>query len=149
MPFPSDILAKLFGSASRLKIIRLFLHNPEEVFEPKNIFSRVKVSRQTGRREISLLKSIGLIKAKSAWIEIKNKKEKAKETRKKEKLRRSPKAKSESRPQRASGKKIQGWKLNESFPLLNGLKNFILDTAPVGREKLLKKFKVLIDGKGL
>jgi len=135
----SDVLAKLFGSSNRVKIIRLFLLNPEKVFESKNIFSRAKVSRQAGRREILLLKNIGFIKAKSAWIEIKNKKVKVKKLWKKEKLRRPLKAGSESRPRRASGKRIFGWALNESFPLIIGLKNFILDSGCLSRDKLLKK----------
>jgi len=113
----SDVLAKLFGSSNRVKIIRLFLLNPEKVFEPKNIFLRAKVSRQTGRREILLLKSIGLIRPKSdfAAIAIKGKKEKFKK------------------------KRISGLTLNESFPLIIGLKNFILDSALFSRDQLLKK----------
>ena len=111
----SDILAKLFGSASRLKIIRLFLHNPEEVFLFGEISRRAKASKSASRREIGLLKGIGLVKSGSKYVEIKTRDKK--------------------------GKKIQGWKLNESFPLLNGLKNFVLDAAPIGREKLLKKLQ--------
>ncbi len=113
----SDVLAKLFGSSNRVKIIRLFLQNPEKVFEPKNIFSRAKVSRQTGRREILLLKSIRLIRPKSDFIAIaiKNKKGKFKK------------------------KRISGFALNESFPLIIGLKNFVLDSAPLSRDQLLKK----------
>ncbi len=114
---PSDILAKLFGSSSRVKIIRLFLLNPEEVFEQKNIFSRAKVSQQSGRREISLLKSIGLIKPKNDFVltEIKEKKAKFKK------------------------KRISGWALNESFPLMLGLRDFLLDNAPFSRDQLIRK----------
>ncbi len=113
----SDVLAKLFGSSNRVKIIRLFLLNPEKVFEPKNIFSRAKVSQKFGRREISLLRSIGLIRPKSNFIAtaIKGKKKKLKK------------------------KRISGWALNESFPLIIGLKNFILDSTLLSRDQLLKK----------
>ena len=113
----SDVLAKLFGSSNRVKIIRLFLLNPEKVFEPKNIFSRAKVLQQTGRREILLLKSIGLIRPKSDFIAIaiKGKKKKFKK------------------------KGISGWVLNESFPLIIGLKSFILDSTSLSRDQLLKK----------
>ncbi|MDP2860956.1 MAG: hypothetical protein Q8N98_04575, partial [bacterium] len=38
-------------------------------------------------------------------------------------------------------KKIQGWKLNESFPLLLGFKSFILDSASPSRDQLLKKLQ--------
>lgn len=113
----SDVLAKLFGSSNRVKIIRLFLLNPEEVFEPKNIFSRAKVLQQAGRREILLLKSIGLIRPRSDFIAIKIRGKKGKFKK----------------------KRISGWVLNESFPLIIGLKNFILDSAPLSRDQLLKK----------
>ena len=115
----SDILAKLFGSSSRVKIIRLFLLNPEEVLELKSIFSRAKVLPQSGRREIFLLKTIGLIRPKSdsVAIAVKGKKGKFKK------------------------KRISGWILNELFPLMIGLKNFILDSAPLSRDQLLKRLQ--------
>jgi len=113
----SDILAKLFGSANRVKLLRLFSLNPDKVFSSQEIYQRAKVSKQAGRKEITLLKSIGFIKPKSEFIEI--------ETKNKKVLR----------------KKIHGWKLNDSFPLMLGLKSFILDTAPFSKDQLLKKLQ--------
>ncbi len=121
----SEILAKLLGSTNRIKIIRLFLLNQDEVFSLKEISKRAKISPEKARREVNLLSSIRFIE-------------------KKRKLRRPDREVrrgSESRPQRASGNKIQGWKLNKSFSLLIGLRNFILDTAPIARGQLLKKLQ--------
>ncbi len=112
-----EILAKLLGSAIRLKLIRLFLLNPKEVFSLKDISKRARAGNQSGRREISILKNTGLIKPGSEYTEVikaKNKKRK---------------------------KKIHGWKLNESFPLLFALKNFVLDSAPVSKDQILKKLQ--------
>lgn len=97
----SGILEKLFGSSVRVKIIRLFLLNPETLFSLKEISRRAKVNPLSARREILLLKGIDFIKQ--------NKK-----------------------------KKNQGLKLNNFFPLLNPLKNLVLNTAPFNKEKLAK-----------
>jgi len=60
-----DILGKLFGSENRVKIIRLFLLNPEEIFETKEISQRSKVRAPYLRREISLLSKINFIRQKT------------------------------------------------------------------------------------
>ncbi|MBU1179130.1 MAG: hypothetical protein ABIJ85_02440 [bacterium] len=60
----SSILSKLFGSVDRLKIIRLFLLNAEEVFLPKSIVKRAKASPASVRREINLLSGIGFVHKK-------------------------------------------------------------------------------------
>lgn len=56
-----DILGKLFGSSNLVKILRLFLLNPEKIFENKEISHRSKVQAATLRREVSLLSKIGFI----------------------------------------------------------------------------------------
>lgn len=114
----SDILVKLFGSANRVKFIRLFLLNPDEVLTIGDICRRTRAAKQVGHREIALLKSINFIKPKSSYISVRT------AGRKKSKK-----------------KKIHGWKLNESFLLMHALKNFILDTSPVSRDQILKKLQ--------
>lgn len=104
----SSILAKLFTSADRVKVIRLFLLNPEDVFLPKEISDRAKISPQSTRRELNLLSSVDFI----------------------------------CRGKRTENKrKIEGWSLNFSFPLLNPLKNLVLDTTPLSRVEFLRKTK--------
>ncbi|MFH1910329.1 MAG: hypothetical protein ABIJ72_04065 [bacterium] len=61
----SDILAKLFGSASRVKIIRLFLLNPNEILARKDISTRAKVSSRYLTKEINVLINIGFLKKKT------------------------------------------------------------------------------------
>lgn len=112
-------MARLLGSVSRVKIIRLFLLNPGEVLLFAAVCRRAKVSGNSGRREIKLLKAIGFIRPRSDYFATvaKNKKGKPKK------------------------KRISGWKLNETFPLMLGLKNFILDTVPLSKDQLLKKLQ--------
>lgn len=112
------VLEKLFGSSARIKIIRLFLLNPETLFSPKEIGRRARVSPTSLRREILLLKKIGFIKQKEERIDeiIKLKNGKLKNRK----------------------KKIQGLKLNFLFPFLYSLKNLVLNAAPINKERLIK-----------
>jgi hypothetical protein len=124
------VLEKLFGSPARVKIIRLFLLNPENLFNLKEISRRAKVNIALSRREISLLSGIEFIKQKTEKIDeiiklkngtIKNKK-----------------------------KRINGFKLNLLFPFLHQLRNLVVTAAPINKEKFIKnlnstgKIKVII-----
>lgn len=124
------ILEKLFGSSARVKIIRLFLFNPEVLFTFDMIARRAKVALLLARKEVSLLKSVNMVRQKEAAIDsvFGLKKGKIKNSR----------------------KKIQGVSLNPTFPFLQALKNLIISVAPVDRKKLIKdigkvgKVKLLI-----
>ena len=112
-----DILSKLFGSAGRIKIMRLFLFNPDIVFENKDIHARSKVSPEQVRREVALLRSIGFIK-KKAFV----------------KLRPATSGK------KALKKHISGWVLNESFRLLIPLQNLLIHVDPLKKEEITHRF---------
>ena len=57
-----EVLSRLFGSETKVKIMRLFLFNPERVFNTKDIGSRIKASSSNVRKQILLLLKTGLIK---------------------------------------------------------------------------------------
>ena len=61
-----ETLSKLFGSETKVKIMRLFLFNTERVFEVKDIALRVKATKTKVRREINTLEKIGLIKRRTS-----------------------------------------------------------------------------------
>lgn len=115
------ILEKLFGSSSRVKVIRFFLLNPKEILSQKEISRRCKIGNNVARREISFLKGIGFLKNKSVtitdFIKLKNGKTQGKK------------------------KKIEGLGLNELFPLLNPLKGLVVDAVAVNKEKIIKSLK--------
>jgi len=113
------VLERLFGSPARVKIIRLFLLNPENLFCAKEVSRRAKVSSGTARREISLLKNINFVAQKTEKIDelIKLKNGKIKNRK----------------------KKIQGLRLNSLFPFLPSLKSLVITAAPLDKEKLIKK----------
>ena len=114
----ADVLEKLFGSGSRVKILRFFLLNPENLFDLKEISRRTKTDSSVARREILLLKAIGFLKESEEKIDelIKLKNGKIKNKK----------------------KKIRGFRLNILFPFLRQLKDLLINAAPIDREKLLK-----------
>ena len=115
-----DILGKLFGSTAKVKIIRLFLLNPEQGFDAKDVAARSRIPVATVRREIAALEGAGFLKKKSFIQEIIVKKKK-KEIIKK--------------------KRVQGFFFNAQFKYRDGLRDLVLDTEFVDMENLTKKFK--------
>ncbi len=59
-----DVLAKLFGSAARVKLLRLFLFNPKSSFSLKTAAERTRTLTQVARREIALFEKAGVLKRK-------------------------------------------------------------------------------------
>jgi hypothetical protein len=57
-----ETLEKLFGSSSKVKIMRLFIYNPEAVYDSKGVALKSKVKSDIVRRELSSLLRLGLLK---------------------------------------------------------------------------------------
>ena len=64
-----EILEQLFDSLIKVRLLKLFLRNPDDAFGLSEIARRIKGDLSTCRRQINKLESIDLIKSK-----IKNKK---------------------------------------------------------------------------
>jgi len=63
-----EILGKILGSPARVKIMRLFILNPKNNFNRKDIIKRSRVNPNTVGREIKLLASVDFIKKHTnAW----------------------------------------------------------------------------------
>lgn len=60
-----DPLAKLFGSAARVKLLRLFLFNENDFYTAADAASRAKAGKDAARREIAALASIGVLRKKT------------------------------------------------------------------------------------
>lgn len=112
-----DILTKLFGSAIKVKLMRLFIFNESEVFELDSIVTRIKAPRNNCRRELDHLYSVGLIKKREITKEVQKKSGK-----------------------RVTVKKIKvhGYVFNQSFPYSLSLKN-LLAVASLDIDSDLKK----------
>ena len=116
-------LEKLFGSSARVKIIRLFLSNPENTFSLEDVSRRAKVPTPIAKREISLFKAIGLIKQKDEIID-------------------QP-VKLKDGTIKIKKKKFNGYFLNALFPFVHALRNLVLNAAPVDKEAMVKEINTI------
>jgi len=123
MGIMNTALEKLFGSSARIKIIRLFLSNPDGLFSAEDVSRRAKVPMALAKREISLLKGVDLIKQKEQIID-ETIKLKGGETKIKK-------------------KKITVYFLNALFPFVHALRNLVLNAAPVNKEAMIKEINTI------
>lgn len=59
-----DPLAKLFGSAARVKLLRLFLFNENDGFTVADAANRSKVAKDAARKEVNVLLAADIIRKK-------------------------------------------------------------------------------------
>ncbi len=117
-----DILEKLFGSAAKVRIMRLFLFNPNTNFDLEKIIDRAKISPQAARLNIRILHEVGLIKARIFSKEVKL----------------EPKKKGGKK--KIVKRKVKGWILNDMFTYLPALQNFLITVSPLQDDMIVRKF---------
>ena len=117
--FCMETLAKLFGSIARVKIMKLFLSNPEQAFDNLDVAERTKTTPAISRRELSLLDKVSLIKKKSFL---------------KEKFKKGQKDK-------VIKKRTDGWILNKDFPFLSPLQNLLVESGVLKSNEIIDKLK--------
>lgn len=115
-----EILSKLFGSEAKVKIMRLFLFNPDTVYEMNNIAERVKEDPARVRKELIGLDKISLIKKKITGKSVVGKGKK-KETR----------------------ITAYGYHLNRNFSYLSPLQNFLINAKPLQPKEIVRKITQL------
>lgn len=120
----ADALDKILGSPYRVKIMKLFLMNPGEVFTPEYISKSSKLLSRNTRKEINFLKNLGFIKSGIREIDILI-----------------------SKTKKIKKKREPGFQLNPLFTYNRGLRSLLIESAPVSRELLMKRFREL--GRGL
>src|SRR3989344_48251 len=113
-----EILGKLFGSSEKVKIMRLFLFNPEQPFDLEGVASKTKSGVREVRREISELDKIGLVKKRIFFKDVK--KESGKKTE-------------------VIKKKTNGWILDNSFPYLAALQGLLINAQLIRHGDILKR----------
>jgi hypothetical protein len=114
-----DILEKLFGTAEKVKIMRLFLFNPEYVFTVDEIIDRGKMSSKEVKAELPNLLKVGLIKKKPFTRDV--------QIVKKKKI----------TIKRVKG---NGYMLDAKFPYLNALKTLLISVSLHSHDDIAKRF---------
>ena len=119
-----QVLSKLFGSTARVKLMRLFLLNPQEFYEKRDICNRAKISSDTALKELRILKNIGLVKKKVFYKE-------------------NPKGKI-TKSGTPAKKKLSGWILNPGFVFLSELQDFLIKTLSLSDRDIIKRLRPAI-----
>lgn len=108
-----DVLAKLFGSLARVKLMKLFLFNKEEQMTRADIMKRAKISSSEASRELGQLERAGMIKRVSFFQD--------------------GKITASGKPSKK--RRVQGYTLNVHFQYLVPLQSLLIHSVPMqGRE---------------
>lgn len=108
-----ETLAKLFGGQARVKIMRLFLLNPDTSFDVEDVVSRSRVTKSNVRKEINGLTAMGFVKQKLITVE----------------------------GSRGAKKKIPAWYLDASFKYVNAIRDLLVDPNLLLQEDLVSRFR--------
>lgn len=103
-----------------MKIMRLFLFNPETGFSLKDVGLRSKVTAGSVRKEISCLMSFNFVKKGNLVFPIKKKRGKKVIIKK---------------------LKVKGFFLNKGFTYVESLRNLLIDSKFLERNEIIKKFR--------
>ncbi len=113
-----ETLSKLFSGEGRVKVMRLFLFNPETLFSFDQIRDKAKLSKKEAKFEIDVLQKAGLINSKKS-VQIFTRKRRGKLVELK--------------------KKIMCWHLDPSFEYLLPMQNLLINTRPLRPNEILKR----------
>ena len=111
-----EILGKLFGSLPRVKVMRLFMQNPETPFDTKEICERSRIPMSHARREAMLLQNAGFLK----------KRQFTKTTETKRGVRKN---------------RVSGYILNQDFVYLEALRSLVVEAGVIQSDYLIRKLR--------
>lgn len=113
-----DILGKLFGTPLRVRLLRLFLFNPDTPFDRDDLLLRTKSTPRTLVPEIAVLTSAHIIKRKT-FTKVVRRKQRGKMVE--------------------VERKVIGWIQNERFPNRQALRTFLADTLSLTDDDMRKR----------
>lgn len=125
-----EILAKIMGSAARVKLMRLFLFHPGVGFDKKGLIQKSKINPSILNAELLLLEKSSFIIKKETVIVT--------ETIIKKKATKNSPKKLETK---VTKKRTMGYFLNPAFPLLDALQSLLLESELVTVPDLPARFK--------
>ncbi|MCC6198927.1 hypothetical protein IT401_01830 [Candidatus Nomurabacteria bacterium] len=112
-----EILGKLLGGVSRVKIMRLFLLNPDQIYDIQDVSERSRVHRTAARKVLTGLIAMKLIQKKSFFKEFTTARGKIKK------------------------KRTQGWYLDASFPYIVELRQLLIEGEFFKHADVARRFR--------
>lgn len=113
-----EILEKIFGSAAKVKIMRLFMYNPQTAYDVIDVEERAKISHDDARKELVVLEKIGLIKRKVFSKDV---------------------VKRHGSKTHTFKARRDGFVLDENFYYLTPLQNFLIHINPLRHKDIVNK----------
>ena len=108
-----EILDKIFGSAAKVRMMRLFILNPDKQFSADEIVSRTMTRGKEVRAELTVLEKIDLVRRRTV-----SRKE---------------------NPESIRSKKTQVWALNPKFIYFDELKSFLVNANLIKNSELIRR----------
>ena len=108
-----EILDKIFGSAAKVRMMRLFILNTTSQFSVEEISKRTQTTEKVVWAELALLQKIGLVRRRTIS---------RKDT-----------------PEATRSKKVQVWALDHKFIYLDELKSFLINANLIKNSELIKR----------
>lgn len=115
-----ETLARILGGVSKVKVMRLFLFNPEKGFDAKDVALRARITSASARRELAALSHMGFLRRGKFEREIKQK------SGKKAVIKRQ---------------KVSGWFLDRGFSYARSLRDLLIDSKFLERDEILRRFR--------
>ena len=107
-----DILSRLFGDGARVKVMRVFLLNPDRVYEAKDVADLARESKQKVVREIALLERVGFIRRKRFL-----------------------------KGERRLKARVVGWTLDRSFAYVEPLRSLMLEGLGLKKKEMVQRVR--------
>ena len=111
----NDTLGKIFGSAAKVKVMRLFIFNSEGGFTVREVSVRAGLSEVVTKKEIQSLLKAEFIKKKTLVREVEKRSRMVKE-------------------------KVQGYIFDEHFPFTYQFRNILMEATPLRGDVLIRRF---------
>jgi len=116
-----NVLEKLFESMPKVRILRLFMQNPEHLFTFNEITERSRIKPSTAKKELQKLLKVGLIKKRAGKIRLESK----------------------GGRYAVHSKKADFFGVNTDFDFLRELKELVVKSSVTSRQKLLRYLRGL------
>ena len=113
-----ETLSKLFNGHARVKVMRLFLFNPNQLFSLDQIINKAKVTPKEAKAEVHVLEQAGMIKEKKTIFTDLVKK---------------------GRVEKVIKKKAIGYYLDSTFEYLVPLQTLLIQSRPLRPEEIVKR----------
>lgn len=115
-----DELSKIIGTEARVKIMRLFLFNEDELFAAEEVAQRSRVTKTVAQAEVKQLEKANFLIKKPTTVQTVTKTKTGKQS--------------------VRTKKATGYCLNKKMSLVEPLRNLLIDVGLITGKDLIKRF---------